>query len=29
MTKIFFAGMILTPVIFWGSVGVLIYSMLS
>ncbi|MBB2810582.1 UNVERIFIED_ORG: hypothetical protein GGD44_003726 [Rhizobium esperanzae] len=29
MTKIVVLGMILTPVIFWGSIGVWIYSLLS
>ncbi len=29
MTKIIVAGMVLAPVIFWASVGVLVYSYLS
>lgn len=29
VTKMFVAGMILTPLIFWGSIGVLIYSYFS
>lgn len=29
MTKMIVAGMILTPLIFWGSIGVLIYAYFS
>ncbi|AHF86739.1 hypothetical protein RLEG3_20635 [Rhizobium leguminosarum bv. trifolii WSM1689] len=29
VTKMFVAGMILTPLIFWGSIGFLIYAYFS
>jgi hypothetical protein len=29
VTKIVVVGMVLTPVIFWGSIGVWVYSLLS
>ena len=29
MTKVIVLGLILTPIVFWGSVGLLIYSFLS